>query len=69
MMKVLKNLGFKHIRTKGSHHIMQHPDGRAVTVPVHAARTLSTGTLKGIVKEKLGMIIEEFFKYIHNKKK
>jgi len=34
-VKVLHSLGFREIRQKGSHLVMQHPDGRITVVPVH----------------------------------
>jgi predicted RNA binding protein YcfA (HicA-like mRNA interferase family) len=69
MMKILQKMGFANYRTHGSHHIMVHPDGRVATVPVHAGRTMATGTLKAIVKEKLLMTPEEFTEYVQGKGK
>ncbi|HLW48817.1 MAG TPA: type II toxin-antitoxin system HicA family toxin [bacterium] len=37
MLATLGRAGFSIARTKGSHVRLRHPDGRAVTVPVHAA--------------------------------
>lgn len=31
----LEKWGFNVDRVEGSHHIMEHPDGRGTTVPVH----------------------------------
>jgi hypothetical protein len=39
--------------------MMRHPDGRAVSVPVHSGRDMPKGTLRGILVI-VGMDIEEF---------
>jgi predicted RNA binding protein YcfA (HicA-like mRNA interferase family) len=41
--RVLESLGFVYVRTKGSHAVFRHPDGRAVVVPQHG--TVKRGTL------------------------
>ena len=43
--------GFILIRTKGSHHFVRHPDGRATVVPVHASETLGPGLFNRILKD------------------
>ncbi len=47
------------VRIAGSHHVMQHPDGRAATVPVHAGRDMPKGTLRNILAI-IGMTPDEF---------
>jgi predicted RNA binding protein YcfA (HicA-like mRNA interferase family) len=37
-------------RVSGSHHVMRHPDGRQVSVPVHGNRPLPAGTLGSICR-------------------
>jgi predicted RNA binding protein YcfA (HicA-like mRNA interferase family) len=37
-------------RISGSHHVMRHPDGRHVSVPVHGNRPLPAGTLGSICR-------------------
>jgi predicted RNA binding protein YcfA (HicA-like mRNA interferase family) len=37
---------------------MRHPDGRGTTVPVHAARDVAKGTLRGILADA-GITVEE----------
>lgn len=39
LIKVLEGLGFKRIRTKGSHVFFKHFDGRTTLVPSHGERT------------------------------
>ncbi len=44
----LRRAGFSVLRVKGSHHFMQHSDGRRTVVPVHAAETIGPGLLSKI---------------------
>jgi predicted RNA binding protein YcfA (HicA-like mRNA interferase family) len=39
------------VRVRGSHHIMESPDGRRTTVPVHKNDGLPPGTLRSILKD------------------
>jgi predicted RNA binding protein YcfA (HicA-like mRNA interferase family) len=50
-LKALQKAGFVVIRTKGSHHFIRHPDGRATVVPIHAGETLGPGLLNQILKD------------------
>ena len=36
MCRLIKNLGFKAIRQKGSHKFYKHDDGRTTVIPMHA---------------------------------
>ncbi|MGH3274338.1 MAG: type II toxin-antitoxin system HicA family toxin [Streptosporangiaceae bacterium] len=36
VVKALERAGFTLSRVSRSHHVMRHPDGRTVVVPVHA---------------------------------
>jgi predicted RNA binding protein YcfA (HicA-like mRNA interferase family) len=40
LIAALKRAGFGVLRIKGSHHFLQHSDGRRTVVPVHAGETL-----------------------------
>jgi predicted RNA binding protein YcfA (HicA-like mRNA interferase family) len=51
LIKSLKKLGFEVIRVKGSHHFLQHNDGRCTTVPVHTKETIGPGLLNQILKD------------------
>ncbi len=42
LLKVLHKLGFILKRQRGSHAILQHPDGRMIVLPMHQA-TIKTG--------------------------
>jgi len=60
VVRVLEKAGFKRWRQKGSHLTMYRPsDHRALTVPIHFARTVPKGTLRAIIKQA-GLSIEEF---------
>ena len=59
LLVVLQRAGFQVIRSKGSHHFLRHPDGRATVVPVHARETIGTGLLHRILKD-CGIEPEEF---------
>ncbi len=51
VFRALQRAGFAHIRTKGSHHFLRHPDGRATVVPIHAGETLGPGLFNQILKD------------------
>jgi predicted RNA binding protein YcfA (HicA-like mRNA interferase family) len=48
-IKSLKKIGFEVVRHKGSHHFLQHADGRCIVVPAHAGETISRGLLAQIM--------------------
>lgn len=49
VVKALERAGFAVVRVSGSHHVMKHPDGRTIPVPVHAGRDMPKGTLRNIL--------------------
>lgn len=51
LLSVLKKAGFEVIRIKGSHHFIQHPDGRSTVVPVHAGETVGPGLFAKILRD------------------
>ena len=51
MIRVLRDVGFEIARTKGSHNILKHPDGRVTVVPVHSGETIGPGLLTKILKD------------------
>jgi len=52
LIRALHADGFRLMRTRGSHHIYRHPDGRRVVVAYHALRdTFPIGTLKGMITD------------------
>ncbi len=61
LISVLKKLGFTVIRIKGSHHYLQHQDGRATVVPVHSNEDIGIGLLLKILRD-IEITKEEFEK-------
>jgi predicted RNA binding protein YcfA (HicA-like mRNA interferase family) len=51
LIAILRRRGFELDRQSGSHAVMIHGDGRRVTVPVHAGRTLGKGLLRSIMND------------------
>jgi predicted RNA binding protein YcfA (HicA-like mRNA interferase family) len=51
LLAALGRAGFEVTRTKGSHHFVRHPDGRATTVPVHTGETIGPGLLSKILRD------------------
>lgn len=63
IIAALKRAGFGVLRIKGSHHFLQHSDGRRTVVPVHSGETIGPGLLAKILKD-VEMETEEFQKYL-----
>lgn len=51
VVAALQTAGFGVVRIKGSHHFLQHPDGRATVVPVHAGETIGPGLMAKILRD------------------
>lgn len=51
MEKSLLYLGFKVIRSKGSHVFYRHTNGRTTTLPNHKGRDLSRPLIREILRE------------------
>ncbi|MES2475110.1 MAG: type II toxin-antitoxin system HicA family toxin [Verrucomicrobiota bacterium] len=51
LIKALSRIGFTVARIKGSHHRLEHPDGRKTTVPVHGKESLGPGILLKILRD------------------
>ena len=54
-------LGFILARQKGSHARWNHPDGRAVTIPVHGSEEIGPPLFYTILKQ-MGISLEQFQK-------
>ena len=63
VVRALERAGFTVVRISGSHHVMRHPDGRTVVVPVHAGRNIAKGTLRNVLA-LIGMDAAEFRKLL-----
>jgi len=51
LIKALKKAGFKVARVRGSHHFLQHTDGRCTVVPVHRGESIGRGLLAQILRD------------------
>jgi predicted RNA binding protein YcfA (HicA-like mRNA interferase family) len=51
LLLALKKAGFLIIRVRGSHHFVQHPDGRSTVVPIHAGESLGPGLISKILRD------------------
>jgi predicted RNA binding protein YcfA (HicA-like mRNA interferase family) len=59
--RVARILGFVLVRQKGSHARWNHPDGRAVTIPVHGGEEIGSPLGNKILRQ-LGITQDEFQK-------
>ena len=51
LLRALRKFGFEVMRTKGSHHFLQHQDGRCTVVPLHRGETIGRGLLAQILRD------------------
>ncbi len=51
LISALEKIDFYIIRQKGSHARMKHADGRVVTIPIHAGKTIGKGLLLKILRD------------------
>ncbi len=49
IIAALRSAGFEVVRIKGSHHFLQHPDGRVTVIPVHAGEIIGPGLMVKIL--------------------
>lgn len=60
VVRVAESVGFVFDRQRGSHAVYYRPsDQRRVVIPMHGAKNLKPGTLRGIITD-LGLSVEEF---------
>ena len=60
--RVASQLGFLKRRQTGSHERWNHPDGRAVTIPIHGGREIGAPLFYKILRQ-LGLSPEEFERF------
>ena len=63
LVRVLRELGFKAIRQRGSHLFFAHPDGRTTLVLIHGSEDIGRGLLKQILRE-IKISSDEFIKFL-----
>jgi len=63
VIRVLEKIGFYLARQSGSHKIYKNSEGRRVTVPYHAGKTLHPKVLKSILRDA-DLKVEEFRKLL-----
>jgi predicted RNA binding protein YcfA (HicA-like mRNA interferase family) len=51
LIRALRKAGFEVARSKGSHHFLQHSDGRCTVVPVHRGENIGSGLLAQILRD------------------
>ena len=51
LCRALEKAGFAKARQRGSHLRLRHPDGRVVTVPMHAGQVVGRGLLRKILRD------------------
>ena len=51
LIRALGKFKFKVIRIKGSHHFLQHQDGRCTVVPLHRGESIGRGLLAQILRD------------------
>jgi len=51
LIRALGKAGFRLLRVRGSHHFLQHADGRATVIPVHSGETIGPGLLLQILRD------------------
>lgn len=51
LLLALKKADFLLVRVKGSHHFVQHADGRSTVVPIHTGETIGPGLLSKILRD------------------
>ena len=64
VIKALSKIGFVHVRTKGSHAILnKQTDTGKITIPVPLHKEIAKGTLKSIMKQA-ELSLEDFLKLV-----
>ncbi len=51
LIRALRKLGFEVVRVKGSHHFLQHQNGRCTVIPLHRGEAIGRGLLAQILRD------------------
>ena len=57
-VRAFHRLGYETVRVRGSHHILKHPNGSMIVLPMHGG-ALKVGILLDAI-ERAGLTLEEF---------
>ncbi|MGYP001566743723 len=60
LSKILLKCGFVSRKTKGSHLVFVHPDGKRTVIPIHN-KPIAKGTLRAILKQS-GLSVDDLLK-------
>ncbi|WP_027358110.1 type II toxin-antitoxin system HicA family toxin [Desulforegula conservatrix] len=63
VISALRKAGFEVIRIKGSHHFLQHEDGRCTVVAVHSGETIGSGLMIKILND-CEMTVDDFLTFV-----
>lgn len=61
VIRALESVGFRYVRTKGSHAVYRDPEGRVAVIPQHGV--VKRGTLASILRQA-GLTSAEFLKLL-----
>lgn len=64
LCRIVEKMGFQRTRQKGSHVRYIHADGRKTTIPDHGSQDVPKGLLVKIIKQDLGISVEEFMRHL-----
>ena len=63
IVRALERARFRIDRIRGSHVFLEHPDGRATSVPIHSRETIGPGLFRAILRD-VEMALEEFIELL-----
>jgi predicted RNA binding protein YcfA (HicA-like mRNA interferase family) len=64
VVRVAESIGFVFDRQRGSHAVYYRAsDSRRIVIPMHGAKDLKPGTLRGIIND-MGISVDEFVKLL-----
>lgn len=66
LISFLESLGFRVVRIRGSHVRLKNNEGKATTVPLQSSKIIPKGLLRKIIKEDLGMSVDDFMEKFEN---
>ena len=60
LVSIAESIGFQFDRQRGSHAVYYRAsDHRRIVIPMHGAKDLKPGTLRGIIQD-MGLTVQEF---------